>query len=269
MSGFEFIRTEAREKVPDWYASALLAPFDMRNDLIVLASYLGNVSRIPLTISDPVLAEIRLQWWRDTLSAGAQGGLSGNPIADELVRTISRHELAMDDVLAPLDARSFELYDIETADDGQRLFDAYLDDTEGAAARLAAQILATAKITQPLVYADVTRPYALIRTAVRLPRLLALGRWPVPTQYSSGRDPRLLPEPEARAVIRYTTAALVKEALEAPKAPVSQATLPAALTRSYARALLNPRRDALRQPADIAPLTRLARLWIASFQSQK
>ena len=78
-----FIREAARVHEPDHTIAAMLAPRTVRVDLITLAAYCGEVRRIPLSVSDATLGEIRLQWWRDVVSAGAQGGLSGNPIADE------------------------------------------------------------------------------------------------------------------------------------------------------------------------------------------
>ena len=67
-----FIRESARLNESDRYISALLAPRAARDDLITLAAYLGEVRRIALTVSETALGEIRLQWWRDVLSAGAQ-----------------------------------------------------------------------------------------------------------------------------------------------------------------------------------------------------
>ena len=43
---------------------------------------------------------------------------------------------------------------------------------------------------------------------------------------------------------------------------------PAALIEPYLRALQKPARDVLRQPADIAPLGRVARLWLASVRGR-
>jgi 15-cis-phytoene synthase len=271
LSSAAFIQSAARDTDPDRYAAALLAPAQVRDDLIVVAAYLGDVARIPLIVAEPTLAEIRLQWWRETIQAGAQGGLSGNPVADAMVRTISRHGLTITDVLAPLDARRFELHDDACHDqsrDGaaedRSAFEAYLEGSEGAPSRLAAAVLGHGQD----IGADATRPYALVRLAMRLPLLLAKGRWPLPASYSGGQDPRLLAESEARDAVRQATTALVAEALSRPLGSLNPAMLPAALVRSYAKALLNPARDPLRQPAEIAPLTRLTRLWWASIQSR-
>ena len=63
------VRDAARAYDRDRYLSALLAPSRARDDLVVLAAYLGEIQRVPLMIREALAGEIRLQWWRDALSA--------------------------------------------------------------------------------------------------------------------------------------------------------------------------------------------------------
>jgi 15-cis-phytoene synthase len=268
-----FIREAARLYDPDRYICAVLAPRAVRDDLITLAAYLGDVRRIPLFVSEATLGEIRLQWWRDTLEAGAQGGVSGNPIADEMVRVIARHDLPMGLVLAPLEAASIELHG-EPLDDEAPWF-SYLDHAEGAAIQLAALCIEDknpAKLDPALAHAG--RAIATIRLALRLPELLAKARWPVPPPVAALGDPRDSAEAAAKALVQRAGNTLCAEAAKhlerarsalalGPSSSVS-AILPAALVPSYAKAVARPSRDALREPAQITPLTRILRLWWAS-----
>jgi 15-cis-phytoene synthase len=267
------IRDAARLHEPDRYTSALLAPRMARDDLITLAAYLGEVRRVPLSLSDATLGEIRLQWWRDTLSAGAQGGLSGNPIADEMVRVIARHSLPLDLVLAPLDAASAEVAGAPFDDEAQ--WTAYLDAAEGSAMTLSALCLGISKAAQrPPALVSAGRAYAACRMALRLPELLARGRWPVPPSVAAFGDPAHSLETEARALMRRAGGALSEQAaqylgqarssLRAAPSGLTAALLPAALVTAYGKALSRRSRDALREPAQIAPLTRILRLWRAS-----
>ena len=272
-SNLTFIRESARLNEPDRYISALLAPRAARDDLITLAAYLGEVRRIALNVSEAALGEIRLQWWRDVLSAGAQGGLSGNPIADEMVRVIARHDLLLPLVLAPLEAASVELGGETLSDEIAWL--AYLDNAEGAAMHLGARILALAD--RPTGLPAITasgRAYAACRLALRLPELLARGRWPVPQVLAVLGDPRHSIECDARAAVKGSGEKLCDEALkhlDEARAVLSTAPcgttiaiLPVAVVACYAKAITRPGRDALRQPAQIAPLTRILKLWWAS-----
>ena len=268
-----FIQDSAWLFETDRAAAVAMAPRSAHDDLITLAAYLGDVRRIPLTVSDATLGEIRLQWWRDTLQAGVQGGLSGNPIADGMVRVIARHALPLASVLAPLEAASAELTGEPFEDEAAWL--AYLDSAEGAGFRLSAATLgAPACSDSSPCFEPAGRAYATIRLAVRLPELLSRHRWPVPPQLAEFGDPRSASEADARAIVRQAGDALAADAaqyLEGARQAVAQsprdvlpAIITAALVPSYAKAIVRPRRDALREPAQIAPLVRFLRLWWAS-----
>lgn len=273
------IADSAISNEPDRYLTALLSPLPERDDLITLAAYLGEIRRIPLSVNEAALGEIRLQWWRDVLEAGPQGGLSGNPIADEMVRVIPRHDLRLDLVLAPLEAASVE-FGGEAIDDGpgeRYPWQSYLDNAEGAAAQLSAQILGLAdsletKETAAALTAG-AHAYATIRLALRLPELAAKGRWPVPSGLAGLGDPRQASQADARAIAAGVTAQLAAGAchhlaqcragLQLAAPAVTLAILPASLVPAYTKALNRKNRDALCEPAQIAPLTRIWTLWRA------
>ena len=77
----EAVRAAARELDYDRYLAALLAPRRARDDLMALAAFHGEIARIPLTVREPAIGDIRLQWWRDALRTPA-GTATGNPVAD-------------------------------------------------------------------------------------------------------------------------------------------------------------------------------------------
>ena len=111
----------ARAHEPDRYLAALLAPRAVRDDLVVLAAVGGEIARIPRVVSDPMLGEIRLQWWHDAierLAAGfASGERTGNPLADALGGVILRHGLPQARLFDCVEARLFELYADPITDD--------------------------------------------------------------------------------------------------------------------------------------------------------
>ena len=102
LSPISVVRSAARAFERDRYLSALLAPAAARDDLIALAAFAGELARIPATVSEPMIGEIRLQWWRDTLEAAGTDGApaAGHPIADALVRAARRHGIATADLQA-------------------------------------------------------------------------------------------------------------------------------------------------------------------------
>lgn len=105
-SARQVIADTAKAHAHDYYLSALLAPRDVRDDLLVLAAFEGELDRIPAQVSEPLVSEIRLQWWRDWIEAIAPGTNSGNPLADALAAVVLRHGLDKADLCASVDARS-------------------------------------------------------------------------------------------------------------------------------------------------------------------
>jgi phytoene synthase len=268
---FASVRETARANARDRYLAALLAPRAVRDDLVVLAAYAGEVARIPLIVREPQVGEIRLQWWRDALDDAASP--TGNPVADAMAEVARRRALPRDLLLAPLEARSRELYE-DGVRDGAAL-DAYARDAEGAPLKLALAILDADAAAGALVH-DAARALALTRLALSLPYHIALGRLPLPHDMILAEgDPRGLDEHQAgEAVGRLNgrlaggaTAALARfRAAQARCAGLSPAFLPLSLVPSYLRAVLAPKRDALREPADISPLSRVMRLWFARWR---
>lgn len=96
----------ARAHAFDLYLSALLAPASARDDLLVLAAFEGEIDRIPHVVSEPLLADIRLQWWRDVIAPAGLGEGTGNPLADALADVIARRGLDADGLIASIDARA-------------------------------------------------------------------------------------------------------------------------------------------------------------------
>jgi phytoene synthase len=127
-----------RETDRERYLTALYAPPDKRDALIALYAFNAEVAAIRDKIHEPMAGEIRLQWWRDALVAGA-GMHTGNPIADALHDVIQEYQLprsAFDGLLA---ARIFDLYDDPMPD--AITLEGYCGETASTIIQLAALIL--------------------------------------------------------------------------------------------------------------------------------
>lgn len=270
------VREAAREHQQDRYLSALLAPSRARDDLIVIAAYLGELRRIPLITRDAAIGEIRLQWWRDTLAQ--TGAVSGHPVADAISALAHRHSLHRELVLAPLEGVSRELYEDGIPD--AREFDLYAEETEGAAIRLALSVLGEGDARNADRAVDFAgRALALTRLALTLPQHVAHGRLPLPETVLNGvRDPRGAAQNEAREAMGLLSARLADEAQAALRRfrevqgrvgrGMATAYLPLSLIEPYLKALLRPGRDALLEIADISPLSRVTRLWFAHWRGR-
>lgn len=70
-------------------------------------------------VSEPILGEIRLRWWRDAIDGAFRGEAPEHPVATALARAIARNPLPREPFEAMIDARSLDLADAppETLDD--------------------------------------------------------------------------------------------------------------------------------------------------------
>ena len=261
----------AREGEPDRYLAALLAPPAARAGLLALAAFAGELARIPLLVTrEPAMGEIRLQWWRDALGQPA-GTRTGHPVADALRDAVDRHGLPHALLLDAIDARAADLLPDPLADDAA--LDAYLWRTEGALFALAGHILgAKPEGDMQAAAAAGARAYGLARLLLGLPHALSRGRVPLPLARldDAGVRPEELlagtggPEIESvlaslRAEARADLATSRQHVAKLPRS-VRPAFLPLALVPSYLRALERAGGHPLREPAEIAPLTRVCRI---------
>jgi 15-cis-phytoene synthase len=267
----------ARDGEPDRYLAALLSPPHARSGLLALAAFASEIARVPpVAGSEPAIGEIRLQWWRDALQASDD---TGHPIADAARAAARRHALPPALLLEPIDARLLEVAGESLADDAA--LQTYLWKSEGALFALAGRVLAPeAAAAVEAAAAPSGRAYGLARLLLRLPGLLARGRLLLPlsrldaagvtrSQLLAGdTEPRVASllaslHEEARTSLvtsRHHVADLPREA--------RLAFLPLALVPSYLRALERPGRDVLREPAEIAPLTRILRIAAARWSGR-
>ena len=171
------IITIARRDAHDYYLSALLGQPGARDDLLVLAAFEGELSRIIATVADPILAEIRLQWWSETVAAMEGAHQSGHPVADALSKLVTTGRVSTASLARSIDARSADTgADPITTDED---LDRYLDSTEGAAlARSIAIITAITGIATPptALIEAAGRSVGLVRVLLELPRQRAMDR---------------------------------------------------------------------------------------------
>lgn len=118
----------------DRFLAALFAPAARRETLFVLFAFNHELARAREVASQPMLALIRLQWWREVVL----GTRKRHDVAEPLHDAIADGALHAADLLAMIDAREAE------ADDGipdQAAWNAYLEGTAGGVAVAAGRAL--------------------------------------------------------------------------------------------------------------------------------
>jgi NADH dehydrogenase [ubiquinone] 1 alpha subcomplex assembly factor 6 len=93
----------------DRYLCALFAPAPARAALLALYAFNVEVARIRELIREPMMGEIRLQWWREVIEHAPQGDLRKHPVAQALGAAIRTHALPVAPFEALLVARERDL----------------------------------------------------------------------------------------------------------------------------------------------------------------
>lgn len=257
------MRTTARSLEPDRYLAALLAPRGVRDDLVALAAFVAELKRIPLAVSDPHLAEIRLQWWRDALLSGEASAAAGNPAADAMRNLIVRHGLDRDALTSWLDAFAHTFYAAGPEDEAHLDLEHAL--VEGTPFAFAAKMCG-APAQDKQVFEIAGTAYGLGRLGLDFARVLARGRVPLPGLDEPGsEDPRVNVDRSRKslAALGFARLAAVRPQFARLDRPTRTALLPLALVEPYLRASCAQEHDLTRELAEVAPLTRVWRIWRA------
>lgn len=216
---------------PDRFLAAMAAPVAARRVLFPLYAMNVEVSRAPWVTQEAMIAEMRLQWWRDALEEIAGAGPVRRhevvtPLAEALTAEIAR---ALDEYIA---VRSWDIYRDPFED--QAHFDRYIDRSSGSLLWAAARALGDAE-------ERVVRDFGFA---------MGLANWlrAVPGLEARGRIPLLDGRPEAVRQLAERGLDHLSRA-RAARGAVSAAARPALLAGWQAGPIL---RQAQKEPARVA-----------------
>jgi len=125
---------------PDRYWACLFSPEHHRSALASLYAFNLEMAKTREIVSEPMIGEIRLQWWREAINGERAEEAIAHPIAGPLVAAIRRYRLPVQPLLDLIDARVFDLYDDPLGTVSE--LEAYCGQTDSALFRLASIILA-------------------------------------------------------------------------------------------------------------------------------
>ena len=128
-----------RKADPDRYLAALFAPADKRPLLHALYAFNIEIARVADTVREPMMGEIRLEWWRETLAGARQGMPRNHDVARALTELFVTTRLPPELFEAMLVARSFDSSSEAFPD--RAAVETYCDATSGNLMRLAMRIL--------------------------------------------------------------------------------------------------------------------------------
>lgn len=162
---------------PDRFLAVMAAPREARAQLLPLYAFNLEVARAPWVTQEPLIAEMRLQWWRDVVENARSGAARAHEVAGPLHELIRDFGLPVDVLDRLIAARRWDIH--RDPHDGIRGLTAYLDDTGAGLMWLAARALGAPEGAEYAVRAyGWASAAALYLRAV--PDLQARGRQPLP-----------------------------------------------------------------------------------------
>ncbi|MDP1841671.1 MAG: squalene/phytoene synthase family protein [Reyranella sp.] len=94
----------------DRFLAALFAPELARRGLLALLAFDHELARTRLVTQEPMLARIRLEWWREAVAEAAGAATPrAQPIVESLGEISRRHGLSAERLTALIDAREEEI----------------------------------------------------------------------------------------------------------------------------------------------------------------
>lgn len=258
-----------RSEDPDLWFASLFWPAAARPHAHALLAFSHEIARVRETVSEPMLGEIRHQWWRDAI---ANREPAGNPYAEALLDTIARFNLDATRLLTLIEARGFDLYDDPMP--SEAALEGYLRDTSTTIFEAIARVIAVGRLAPACVDAA-GRAYALTGLLRGLPWQVMRGQLFIPLDLLQTFQ---LPPEQVLAHRHSPALGLVLNALRArvrnhiadmhrglaAAGPAAAACLPAFLCEPYLRRMDAPGLDPFKTPIEIARWRRQWTLWRAA-----
>lgn len=219
---------------PDRHLAVMAAPVAARARLFPLYAFNLEVARAPWVTKEPMIAEMRLQWWRDAVENAQSGAARAHEVAGPLHQVIHETGLPLDAMDRLIAARRHDCWG--QGFDSAEGFAAYIEDTGAGLMWLAARALDAPDRAEP-----VARAYGwaagLANYLMAVPELTARGRM-------------ALPDASAAAISALAEQGLARLALaRKDRAALPRAVAPALLAGWQAAPLL---RQVARDPAAVA-----------------
>jgi len=202
-----------RKHDPDRFLAALFAPPERRAALLALLAYNHELARAREAARTPLLALMRLQWWRDAVEHAAEGRPPRrHEVAGPLHAAIAAGLLDPTALLALADAREAE------AEEGgmptEAALGAYLRGTAGGLAVLAGRLLGASGPALAALQAA-GAAYGLAGVLRSVPALAGQGRCllPVETLAAAGLSAEAVVAAPGQGPVRDLVAAIAEAAL--------------------------------------------------------
>ncbi|MGB1088164.1 MAG: phytoene/squalene synthase family protein [Alphaproteobacteria bacterium] len=162
----------------DLFLSAVMAPAVFRDDLFTLFAFRTELERVPFMVSEAMIGEIRLQWWREAIDEiYGNGPVRRHEVAEPLGALIRTKKLPREMFSRFIDSFSADLS--EAPEDTLAAMSTRYAEREQAMVDLA-MLVAGQKNGSNL--GALPKAVGLTRALVNLPRAAAQGRCSIPLE---------------------------------------------------------------------------------------
>jgi NADH dehydrogenase [ubiquinone] 1 alpha subcomplex assembly factor 6 len=101
-----------RRRDRDRFQTVLFAPAARREALFALYAFNYEIARVRESVTQPMLGQIRLQWWRENVATAFEGGpIRHHPVAEALAAVIGEFRVTRNYFDRLVDARETDLAD--------------------------------------------------------------------------------------------------------------------------------------------------------------
>ncbi|MEM1363155.1 MAG: squalene/phytoene synthase family protein [Pseudomonadota bacterium] len=160
---------------PDRYLTVMASPVTARRILFAIYAFNVEVSRAPWVTAEPMIAEMRLQWWKDALEEIASGApVRAHDVAQPLAAAITVDGAAQ--LITLTEARRWDIY--TEGFESKCAFSQYLDATAGGLTWAAAKALGAEPKLEPICR-DIAWAAGLAGMLSAAAALMARGRKPL------------------------------------------------------------------------------------------
>ncbi len=134
-----YCAAQVRAHDRDRYLTAILAPAARRPALLALYAFNLEVARTREVVSQPMVGQIRLQWWREAIEGIYPREPRAHQVVGPLAAAVERHGLTRAYFDRLIEAREFDLGEAPPAT--QKDLHGYTEDTSSTLMHLALEIL--------------------------------------------------------------------------------------------------------------------------------
>lgn len=263
---------EVRRADYDRFLTVLFAPPAARERLFALYAFNHEIAKVRETVSEPMLGQIRLQWWREAIEGIYAGSPRKHGVVEALAAVVAERRPPLAGFEALIDAREFDLAGRAPATLAE--LEAYCEGTASQLLWLAADLLGVADEATHAKLRPLGIAWALTGLVRAIPFHTRARRQYIPADIAAeaGLTDEALFSLKAGGALREAVRALASaagrhlaeaRALSAPRA-ARPLLLLAPLARAYLRQLRRCGYEVMERPIEISPTAKIARLWWAA-----